>query len=223
MNTKFRKRDARIIGGFFVVAAVSAIIGLVLYGPILNDQNYMQNGVSHSNQIILGAVFELLLVSTAVGTGIAFFPYLRKYNEALALGYFCFRLLEAVFIMIGIVSILTLLSVSYDYVAHPDHLETYIVVAQALKSLHDWTFMLGPNFMLGINTFLYSYVLYVSGLVPGKLSMLGMISATLIFMAALLEIFGVIDQLSTVGFLMAFPIFLYEMSLAIWLIFKHEQ
>lgn len=220
MDTKLHRKNARIIGVLFIIAAISAIVGLTLYNPILNAQSNLIEGVKHYNQIILGALFELILVSTAVGTGIAFFPYLKKENEAIALGYLCFRMLEVFFIMIGIVSILSLLSISQNYTAEQANFESYGIVADTLKSAHKWTFMLGPNFMLGINTFLYSYLLYRSKLIPRNLSILGIVSAKLVFIAALLEMFGIIHQVSTTGFLLAFPIFIYEMSLAIQLIFK---
>lgn len=220
MDVQLHRKNARIIGALFVIAAISAIIGLALYNRILNDENYLIEGAKHANQIILGAILELILVSTAVGTGIAFFPYLKKQNEAMALGYFCFRILEAIFIMIGIISILTLLSVSQNYTVEQANFESYEIIAHALKAAHKWTFMLGPNFMLGINTFLYSYLLYRSRLVPKKLAILGILSAVLILIAALLEMFNIIQQVSTIGFLFAFPIFIYEMTLAIWLIFK---
>lgn len=87
-------------------------------------------------------------------------------------------------------------------------------------ALHNWTFILGPNFMLAINTFLYSYAFYRTGLIPKKLSLLGLTAACLIMVAALLELFGVINQLSVWGILLALPIATYEISLAIRLIAK---
>lgn len=220
MDNKTHRKNAKLIGILFIIAAISAIVGLAMYNPILNEQNYLIEGAKHTNQIILGAILELILVSTAVGTGIAFFPYLKKQNEAIALGYFCFRMLEAIFIMIGIVSILSLLSLSQSYKMGQINLATYEIVANTLKAAHSWTFMLGPNFMLGINTFLYSYLLFCSRLIPKKISILGMISASILFITSILELYSIIHQVSTVGFLLAFPIFIYEMSLAIWLIFK---
>lgn len=65
-----------------------------------------------------------------------------------------------------------------------------------LKAIHDWTFMLGPLFMLGINTMMYSYIFYKSKLVPRFISILGMTGATIVFMYALLVMFGVIQQVS---------------------------
>jgi Domain of unknown function (DUF4386) len=90
----------------------------------------------------------------------------------------------------------------------------------ALLAVHDWTFLLGPNFMLGINTLMYSSVFYGSGLVPRPLAVLGLIGATLIFICALLVLFGVIAQISVWGALLAVPVAVYEMSLAVWLIVK---
>ena len=220
MNNIHNKNKAKIIGIFFIIAAISAIIGLVLYYPILDDQNDLIEGAKNSNQIILGAIFELILVSTVVGTGITFFPYLKQENETMALGYFCFRMLEAIFIMIGIISVLSLLSMSQEYSIYMTNIETYQIIAKVLKNIHKWSFILGPNFMLGINTFLYSYLLYRSKMITVKISMLGIISAAMIFLASLLEIFGLIQQVSTIGFLLAFPIFIYEMTLAVWLITK---
>lgn len=80
--------------------------------------------------------------------------------------------------------------------------------------------MLGPNFMLGINTMMYSYILYKSKLVPRFIPILGMTGAALIFICALLVMFGVIQQVSVWGAVFAIPIFANEMILAVWLIVK---
>lgn len=221
MDIKKHRKNTTIIGVFFIIAAISAIVGLTLYSPILNETNYLTEGAKYSNQIILGAFLELILVSTAVGTGITLFPYLKIQSETIALGYFCFRMLETIFIVIGIISVLSLLTLSQNYsIVEQANTETYKAIGATLKAIHSWCFMLGPNFMLGINTMLYSCALYQSNLIPKKIASLGMISSVLIFIAALLEIFGIILQISTMGILLALPIFVYEMTLAIWLIVK---
>ena len=115
--------------------------------------------------------------------------------------------------MIGIVSVLSLLSIRYHYTEATVPAEaTYQVVGSLLKEIHSWTFM------LGINTFLYSFLLFRYEIVPAKLAGLGIISSVLIFIAAVLEIFGIISQLSIPGVALAFPIFVYEIVLSIWLI-----
>src|SRR3954451_18742130 len=94
------KKAAKIVGGLFILAAVTAVIGLLLYDPILNGPDYLIKGAENANQVILGAVMELILVLTAIGTSIMLFPLLRKQNESIALGYVLFRFLEAVIITV---------------------------------------------------------------------------------------------------------------------------
>ncbi len=221
MTLRQDKINALITGVFYIAAAVTAIVGLALYNPILNSPDYLTEGAKHSTQIVLGALFELVLVCTVAGTAIMIYPYARKYNESIALAYLVFRLLEAVLILVGLVSILALLTLGQFYATTPAHnMAAFQVGGVILKAIHDWTFMLGPNFMLGINTFLYSYIFFQSKLVPSQLSILGMIAALLIFCAALLEMFGAILQLSVWSALLALPVFIYEMTLAVWLIRK---
>jgi Domain of unknown function (DUF4386) len=219
--SKEDKKNAFTTGVFFIIAAVASIIGLKLYDPVLNNPDYLIMGATHSNQIILGAVFELILAFSATGTGIMLYPYLRKFNESWGFGYVCFRLLEVVFILVGIVSVLALVTLSHSYAtANTPNIDDFKTIGTLLKGIHDWTFMLGPNFMLGINTFIYSSIFYKSNLIPKKISVIGMFGAVFILIAFLLEIFGVILQISIEGVLLAIPIFIYEMTLAVWLIRK---
>ncbi|MFB9279440.1 DUF4386 domain-containing protein [Cohnella cellulosilytica] len=222
MKMEFSTRTAsKIVGVLFIVAAVTAVLGALFYAPVLNDPDYLIQGSAHANQVILGAIMELILVVSAVGTATTMFPFLKKYNGTIALWHVCFRFLEAIVITIGIVSVLSLLALSRDYVAAgaPD-IASYQASGTLLKALHDYTFLLGPNFFLGINTMMYSYIFYKSKLVPRFIPVLGMTGSVLILLAAMLEIFDVIDQVSAWGAILALPIFANEMSLAVWLIAK---
>lgn len=219
MNTN--KKSALIVGVLFILAAVTAIIGLILYDPILNGPDYLMKGSEHANQVILGALMELMLVVSAVGTATTMFPILRKYNETIALWHVFFRFLEAVIITIGIISVLSLLTLSREFAAAaaPDS-ASFQASGIVLKAIHDWTFLLGPLFMLGINTMMYSYIFYKSKLVPRFIPILGMTGATLVFICALLVMFGVIQQVSVLGAILALPVAANEMTLAVWLIVK---
>lgn len=215
------KRAAKLVGVLFILAAVSAVAGVILYDPILNGSDYLINGSKHDNQVILGALMELILVVSAVGTATTMFPILRRYNETIALWHVCFRFLEAIVITIGVISVLSLLTLSREFVAAgaPD-VAAFQSSGTVLKAIHEWTFMLGPNFMLGINTMMYSYIFYKTKLVPRFIAILGMTGATLVFVCALLVMFGVIEQVSVWGGLLALPVAANEMILAVWLIMK---
>lgn len=215
------KRNARILGIFYIIAAVSSIIAVVLYGPVLSEQWQMAVANGSETKVLIGVLNDLLLVVTAVGTAFMLFPYVRLWNEHLALGYLCFRFMEAVFIAIGILSILGLLRLSTYYstasLATAASLEP---IGLLLQDIYRWTAMLGPNFMLGINTSLYSYLLYRTGYVPKSLAIFGMLTGVMVFMAGLLQMFGIIGPYSAVKGLIALPVGVYEMTLAVWLIVK---
>ncbi|ETI66512.1 DUF4386 domain-containing protein [Neobacillus vireti] len=215
------KKAANIVGVLFILASITAIIGLILYDPILNGPDYMIKGSEHASQVILGAIMELILVVSVVGTATTMFPILRKYNETIALWHVCFRFLEAVIITVGVISVLSLLTLSREFVAAgvPDS-TSFQASGTLLKAIHDWTFLLGPNFMLGINTMMYSYIFYKSKLVPRFIAILGMTGAICVFICALLVMFGVIQQLSVWGGILALPVAANEMILAVWLIVK---
>jgi len=215
------RQAATIVGIMFIFATVSAILGLLFYQPILTGPDYLMNGAEQKNQVILGALMELVLVVTAIGTAIGLFPVLRPYGERIALGHLFFRFLEATVITVGIVAILTLLTLSRDFVtADSPDASAYHAAGTLLLAVYKWTSMLGPLFFLGINTFMYSSLLYKSKLVPRPLSILGITGATLVFGYAMLVMFGVAVQGDGPLVVLALPIAAYEMILAVWLIVK---
>ena len=215
------RKAAKIVGVLFILAAVTAVIGLNLYDPILNGPDYLLKGSEHANQVIFGAVMELILVVSAVGTATTMFPLLRKYNETIALWHVCFRFLEAIIITVGVISVLSLLTLSREFVAAgaPDP-SSFHSSGIILKAIHDWTFMLGPLFMLGINTVMYSYIFFKTKLVPRFISILGMTGASSVFICSLFVMFGVFPQISFWGAVLAVPVAANEMILAVWLIVK---
>lgn len=164
---------------------------------------------------------ELILVVSAIGTATTMFPLLRKYNETIALWHVCFRFLEAIIITIGLISVLSLLTLSQEFVAtealDPTSFHSSGII---LKAIHDWTFMLGPLFMLGINTMMYSYIFYKTKLVPRFISILGMLGATCVFACSLFVMFGVFPQISFWGAILAVPVAANELILAVWLLIK---
>jgi hypothetical protein len=215
------KRAAKLVGVLFILAAVSAVAGVMLYDPILNGSDYLVNGSKHASQVTLGALMELILVVSAVGTATTMFPILRRYNETIALWHVCFRFLEAIVIMVGVISVLSLLTLSQEFVtAGAPDVAAFQTSGTVFKAIHEWTFMLGPNFMLGINTMMYSYIFYKTKLVPRFISILGMTGAALVFICALLVMFDVIEQVSVWGGILALPVAANEMILAVWLIVK---
>jgi len=215
-------RDISIIAGvLYIVAAITAIIGFALYQPILINTEYIIKDTVNDTQVIWGAFNELILVFSIIGTSVLMFPIVNKENESIAIGYVCFRLLEAILIIIGIISLLSLVTLHQEYgKTSAPNASSYLTAGKLLVSVHNWTFLLGPNLALGPSTLLMSYFLYDSKLVPRFISVLGFAGGLLILIGALLVMFGVFFQVSVWGAIIEIPVFAYEISLAVWLIVK---
>lgn len=220
MNTHIR-RNEKITGVFFIAATTSAIIGQQYYSPVLHSAHILESAYAASTQIALGAFFELVLAISNIGTGIMLYPRLKRYSESWGLGYSLFRLLEVVFILIGLLSMLTIVTLSKEAQSMSSEAKLSVQsIAGLLKQIYSWAFILGPHFMLGINTLIYSGIFYLSEILPKKLAVWGVTGAVLILLAALLEIFGYIPHFSSTIIFLAIPIAVYEMALAGRLIVK---
>lgn len=221
---KTDRKAAITVGIMFILASASAILGLLFYAPILNGPNYLTDGAANSTQVIVGALMELVTAVTAIGTAIGLFPVLRPYGERITLGHLLFRFFEAVVIAVGVVAMLSLLTLSQEYVAAGGVASADAAAFQAsgtlLHAVYKSTFMLGPLFLLGINTSMYSYLLYKSRLVPRPLAVMGLTGAVLVFSYSMLVMFRVTLQGEAPFVLLALPIAAYEMILAGWLIVK---
>jgi hypothetical protein len=127
---------------------------------------------------------------------------------------------EAVIIVVGAIAILSLVTLSREIangVAPNASLQT---LGAVLIAVYKWALMLGPNVILGVNTTICASLLYKSGLVPRFITRMGLGGAALILVTGVLELFGTVPRVSIWGFILAFPIFAYEMTLAVWLIVK---
>jgi Domain of unknown function (DUF4386) len=219
MNT--HRQAAIIVGILFIIASVTAILGLLLYTPILTGPDYLVNGAENSTRVIVGALMEFILACTAIGTAIGLFPVLKSYGERIAVGHLLFRFFEAVVITVGIIAVLSLLTLSQDFVAAGAlDASAYHASGTLLHAVYKWTSMFGPLFLLGINTMMYSYLLFKSKLVPRLLALMGLTGAALVLGYAMLVMFGVVIHGSGPATLMVAPIAFYEMILAMWLIVK---
>ena len=215
------RKTARIVGVLFITATVAAVLGTVVFiGPILNAPDYLTNIAANENRLLIGVLFELITAVAVAGAGIALFPIFREHNEALALGYAGGRLIEGVFIVVTAIGALSLLTLSREYVAGVPDVSSFQTLGTVLLAERDWNFLIGPNTLFSLNALMVSYLLYQSRLVPRFLSVWGLIGAPLILAASLLRMFGVLTLFSPIAAILALPIALFEMVLAVWLIVK---
>ncbi|WP_188195250.1 DUF4386 domain-containing protein [Nonomuraea sp. SYSU D8015] len=214
------RKIATAAGLFYLLTHVTSIGGLVLYDPVLNDPGYL-TGPGADARVLWGAFLEGLLTLGIVGTAVTLFPVVKRQNEGVALGYVGLRTLEAAIVAVGIVSVLAVVTLRQDLAgAAGTDAASLVAAGRALVAIHDWTFLLGPSFVLGANTVLMAYLMYRSGLVPRFIGVLGLVGGPLVFASATATLFGVFEQVSAWGAIAAIPVFAWELSLAGWLVIK---
>jgi hypothetical protein len=138
----------------------------------------------------------------------------------MALGFVTSRLVEAAVVMIGVVSLLAVVTMRQDFAGSGADAASMTVTANALVSLRDWTFLFGPGLMPVFNALLFGTLLYRSRLVPRIIPTVGLIGAPLLFVAFVASLFGGFAQVSTASFLLTLPIAAWELSVGIWMTFK---
>jgi hypothetical protein len=126
-------------------------------------------------------LLDLVNALACIGTAVALFPVVRRQNEAVALGFVTSRMLEAAIIVIGVVSLLAVVTLRQDLAGAPGtNPASLLTTGRALVAVRDWTFLLGPRLMPGINAVLLGYLIYRSGLVPRVIPVPGLIGAPLL-------------------------------------------
>ncbi len=214
------RRTAIAVGVLFLVTFVTAIGAALLYGPIVDDPRYIF-GPGADAAIGLGAVLELILIIANLGTALYLYPLLRRHNEALALGYVAIRIIECVFIAVGLLALLAAVALRQQVAAGAAP-SSLVGAAQSLVAINRWTFALGPGFMTGVGTgLIVGWLMYRSGLISRRLSLVGLVGGTAIVVSGAAVVLGVVERGSQLQVLAAFPEMIWEgVILGLLLIFR---
>jgi hypothetical protein len=209
------RKTAIMVGVFYITATVAPSLTFILLG-FLNAPDYLINVSANENQVLAGMFLELIWALAVVGIIVMLFPILKKHNEALALGFFSLRFIEAISVIVGSIILLSLLTLSQEYAiagaAGASHFQTAGTLFLAAR---DWAFLLGSGLVFSLSALILNYLLYQSKLIPRWLSGWGLVGATLAFANYLPRFFG-IDSVV----ILFLPIAVQEMVFALWLIVK---
>ena len=210
------RATARIAGVCYLITHVTSVAALVLYAPVLNRPGYVLGGGADT-RVLVGGWLEVVLTLAIVGTAVALYPVTRRHNRGLAIGYVGLRTLEAGVIAVGIVSLLAVVTLRQQAGADAAAL---FGVGKALVAVHNWTFLLGPNFVCAADTFVLAWLMWRSRLIPRFIAGLGMAGGPLLFVSATAVLFGAFKQVSLPGAIAPLPVFAWELGLALFLIFR---
>ena len=209
------QKRARVFGVLYLITFATSIPALLLYEPALRHPVAFVAGSGNVNKIYLGALLELLLIIANIGTAVVIVPIMRRRSEELAIGYVTVRIFECAFILVGIVSVLGIITLRNQVAGASEG-----TVAYTLAAIKDWTFLLGPGWVVGWgNGLILGYLMYRTGLVPRRAAWLGLIGGPLIIISGTLIMFGGNHPSSTLRGLQGIatiPEFLWELFLGVY-------
>jgi hypothetical protein len=209
------QKRARAFGVLYLITFVTSIPALLLYETVLRHKVSYISGAGDDKQVLLGALLELLLIIANIGTAVVIFPILRRQNEELSLGYVGARVVECTFILVGILCMVAVVSLRNHAVGAAGG-----GIAYTLSAIKDWTFLLGPGWVVGWgNGLILGYLMYRSGLVPRPWCWLGLIGGPLLIITGTAILLGGNDPssgLRSAQSIATIPEFAWELFLGVY-------
>jgi hypothetical protein len=214
------RRLAVVAGVAFLIATIAQTVGVVLVSPILSAPDYLTEIAANEGRVLWGALLQSIGAIACTGIALALYSVLRGHNHGLAIGSVGFRTIEGVLHILVAVCWLLLVTLSREAAsAGMPGASASAVTGALLIAGPDW---LAPLALLafGAGAFCYYWVFYQARLIPRWLSAWGLVAIAMVMVSALLVLLEIIEAFSTPQLVLALPIFLQEMVLAVWLIAK---
>jgi len=214
------RRTARIAGVLYLLTFVS-IPTLGLYKPVKDHVGTFILGAGSSTGVLWGAASEVVVGLAGIGTAVVLFPVLKRQNETAALGLVTARLLETGLIFVGVISLLSILTLRTDVAgsAGADR-GALVTTGHGLVAVYNSTFLLSQSLMPVACDLLLGYLLYRSALVPRAFPLLAFVGAPLLLASDIAIFFGAYDNVSPLAGLAALPVAAFEFGLGLWLVVK---
>jgi hypothetical protein len=212
-------RRTSLAAGILYLLTFVSIPTLFLYNPVRDDAGFILGAGSDSG-VLWAAFSEVIVALAGIGTAVVLFRVAKRQSETAALGFVTARVLEAALILVGVVSMLTVLTLRHDVAGTPGaDPASLVTTGHTLVATYDWAFLLSQSLMPVFNALFLGYVMYRSGLVPRILPTIGLIGAPLLLAADIAIFFGVFDRMGPIA-LAALPIAAWEFSLGVYLTVK---
>jgi Domain of unknown function (DUF4386) len=218
MDPQNPRTIGRVFGWFFLATFVTSILAyFVGYARMLENPDLITGaGADPTAGVATAATLEVFLIIANVATAVIVYPVLRRQSEIGAMGYVSARLVEGMFIAIGIVSALAFLLIRQEATAANDAVLGEVFVATYYRA-----FLVGPGFFAGFaNGVILGYLMYRSELVPRGMAMLGLIGGPLVMITGIAVMFDAIERGGAVQTIATIPEFFWELSLSIYCIVK---
>ncbi|QSQ26741.1 DUF4386 domain-containing protein [Pyxidicoccus parkwayensis] len=214
MNTANHK-PGRILGLLFILPFFAYGIGSVLVGSLLESADPLGLVIEHRTRYVAGALLMLLDAVTVVGIGVLFFPIGRRHHPDIALAYVCTRVMEALLLTVGILLLLSILSLGEGaHAPGASGMQELLTLTKLLERGNFWAYQLAM-LVLGTGSVAFCVLLFRSGLAPSSLALLGVAGYALLALGCVLELLGL-----RVSMVLSLPGGLFELVLGGWLMAK---
>jgi Domain of unknown function (DUF4386) len=205
-------RRYSLAGGIFYLLTFVSIPTLALYKSV-RGPNFVTSAASDT-PVIVGVLLEMIVALANIGTAVALYPVVRQVGQARAMGFVASRTLEAATMYVGIVSLMSIVSLHQSGAG-----AAALGAAQGLAAQYQYTFFFAQSFIPAANAVLLGSLLYQSRLVPRWLPTLGLIGAVMLVVAWVGVLAGIIKAISPAAAVATLPIAVWEFSLGIYLTF----
>ena len=214
------RRTALTAGVLYLVTFVS-IPTLFLYLPVKDTVGTFILGAGSDTGVLWGALSEIVVGIAGIATAVVLYPVMKRVSQTAALGLVSARLLETSLIFVGVIHLLSILTLRNGVAGTPSADPSALVtVGQSLVAGYNSTFLVSQSLMPVACDLLLGYMLYRSGLVPRILPIIAFVGAPLLLASDVAVFMGLYPQVSPLAGLAAMPVAAFELSLGVWLIVK---
>jgi hypothetical protein len=205
-------RKYSLSAGIFYLLTFVSIPTLALYRDV-REPTFV-TGPGPDGPVLVGVVLEMIVALAGIGTAVTLYPVVRRQGEARAVGFVASRTLEAATIYVGIVSLMSIVTLRQGGGG-----AATLATAQGFAAQYRWSFFFAQSFIPAVNGVLLGSLLYQARLVPRWLPILAFIGAALLMLSWIAIFVGALPALSAVAALAALPIAVWEFSLGVYLTF----
>jgi hypothetical protein len=210
------RKLALAAGVLYLVTFAVSIPTLGLKAPLVDHADWIL-GNGSDNGVIFAGFLDILCGLAGIGTAVALYPVVRRFSPTAAIGFIASRTLEAAILVVGAISLLSIVTLRSHVVGDTESLMT---TSRALVAAHDWSFLFGPAFMASVNALFLATAMYRFRLVPRIIPLMGLVGAPLLFGSSIVTMFGGHAQTSVTAMLCTLPIAAWELSLGVYMTVK---
>jgi hypothetical protein len=181
-----QRRAEIVIASLFLLTAAASIPAAFVLDPILNAPDYLARVFPNKGAVELGALLWSINNIGIVFIAVFAFGLLRKLDEALAVGYLASRIIEGTIQMIGIIATFLLIPLSQESItAGTPQSAWFVAIGDVLKDMRFLALTQVSLPILGLGGLLFTWMLFRFRLVPGLISVVGLIGYAVVFLAGI--------------------------------------